>query len=128
MIPNYKSRESEEAHVFKVEEIISHHRFPFTPTRIGRAVNVIKLSYLQFNVPLLLAAVACSYFVFVSCKIPTGIIKLLSVPRVIASRSDVTRKHGIHQFYTFLLLKSYLVTSIAKAEKYFEKALIYCII
>lgn len=82
--------------------------FPFYPHRsVSRAVNVIKLSYLQFNAPLLLAAVACSYLAFASCKIPSSIIKLPPVPRIIAARSDVTKKHSVYTYiyinFTLLL-------------------------
>lgn len=90
---------------------------PFTLTSggsVSRTVNVIKLSYLQFNV-LLLAAIACSYLAFVSCKI------LASISNAIGNSStlqcDVTRKHSIRQFYAFYVAEILcLVTTIANRK------------
>lgn len=91
---------------------------PFTLTSVGsvsRTVNVIKLSYLQFNVPPLLAAIACSYLAFVSCKI------LASISNAVGNSStlqcDVTRKHSIRQFYAFYVAEILrLVTTIANRK------------
>lgn len=100
--------------------------FPFWPLAgigsVWRAVNVIKLSYLQFNAsPFRFAAVACSYPAFASCKIASSVIKLPSVPRVIAPRNHVTRKRRI---YTADVL--HLVASASNRKANLKNTLIYC--
>lgn len=92
---------------------------PFTPTSIGsvsRTVNVIKLSYLQFNAPPPLAAIACSYLAFVRCKIPTYINNAQGNSSTL--QYDVTRKHSVRQFYAFYVAKILrLVITVANRKE-----------
>lgn len=60
---------------------------------VSRAVNVIKLSYLQFNAPcsLLQRVVACSYLAFIVVKFQLALLNLRP-PRVITLDSAVLTK------------------------------------
>lgn len=91
---------------------------------IGTVVNVIKLSYLQFNVHSCLPWLHGFISYLLVIKFQLTLLNFHPCRRY-AYSNDVTRKHNIYQFYTAKVL--HLVTGIAK-EEYFEKTLIYCII